>query len=181
MIPKLSHPIAAVFVASAGIAPIARRRGWHNQRRRAGRRVVWRPAGTVDLKRSQARSYFDPLSRSAINAVLMLPDTFGFLDKVLIQACNSVERILSQATHSQVKNRKLLATVRAVYCADRSVPPVTLCGLVIGSLYPINDHHKRTLSSQKKSSNSHWDVRLRSCRSMSASRHIISFGNLFSV
>jgi hypothetical protein len=34
-------------------------------RRRAGRRVVWRPAGTVDLKRSQARSYFAPLSRSA--------------------------------------------------------------------------------------------------------------------
>jgi hypothetical protein len=27
---------------------------------------VWRPAGTVDLKRSQARSYFAPLSRSVI-------------------------------------------------------------------------------------------------------------------
>ena len=52
--------IAAVFVASAGIATIARRRGWHNQRRRAGRLVVRRPAGTVDLKRSQACSYFDP-------------------------------------------------------------------------------------------------------------------------
>ena len=64
--PNLSHPVAAIFVASAGIATIARRRGWHNQRRRAGRLVVWRPAGTVDLKRSQARSYFAPLSRSAI-------------------------------------------------------------------------------------------------------------------
>jgi hypothetical protein len=30
-----------------------------------GQLVVWRPAGPVDLKRSQARSYFAPLSRSA--------------------------------------------------------------------------------------------------------------------
>jgi hypothetical protein len=34
---KLSSPIAAGFDASAGIATIARRRGWHNQRRRAAR------------------------------------------------------------------------------------------------------------------------------------------------
>ena len=64
--PNLSHPVAAIFVASAGIATIARRRGWHNQRRRAGRLVVWRSAGTVDLKRSQARSYFAPLSGSVL-------------------------------------------------------------------------------------------------------------------
>ena len=54
--------IAAVFDASAGIAAIARRRDWHNQRRRAARHVVWRPAGPVDFNRSQARSYFASLS-----------------------------------------------------------------------------------------------------------------------
>ena len=47
-------------------ATIARRRGWHNQRRRAARHVVWRPAGPVDFNRSQARSYFTSLSRSVI-------------------------------------------------------------------------------------------------------------------
>src|SRR5271165_5283569 len=60
------HPIAAVFDASAGFATIAPRRDWHNQRRQAARRLEWRPAEPVDLNRSQARSYFAPLSRSAI-------------------------------------------------------------------------------------------------------------------
>ena len=46
---------------------ITRWRGWHNQRRRTGRHVVWRPAGPVDLKRSQARSYFVPLSLTSVN------------------------------------------------------------------------------------------------------------------
>ena len=59
--------IAAVFDASAGIAAITRRRCWHNQRWRATRRVVWRPAGSVDLNRLQARSYFAPLSLTSVN------------------------------------------------------------------------------------------------------------------
>jgi hypothetical protein len=54
-------PLFAAFESAGGSAVKL-----YNQRRRAGRRVVWRPAGTVDLKRSQARSYFAPLSRSAI-------------------------------------------------------------------------------------------------------------------
>jgi hypothetical protein len=39
--------------------------------------LKWTP---VDFNRSQSRSYFAPSSRSAIT-VLMLLDTFGFLDK----------------------------------------------------------------------------------------------------
>jgi hypothetical protein len=41
----------------------------------------------VDLNRSQARSYFAPFKPFCYHAVLMLPDTFGFLDKVLIKRC----------------------------------------------------------------------------------------------
>jgi hypothetical protein len=42
-----------------------------------GRRVVWRPAGTVDFKRSQARSLFRSVKPFRYHTVLMLPDTLG--------------------------------------------------------------------------------------------------------